>query len=235
MAELAEHIPAVALAVYAHPDDPEVACGGALARWARAGSAVHLIVVCAGEKGSSEPGVDPVELATRRGAEVAAAAGVLGLSGHDILGVPDGGVEDTPSLRATLVAAIRRLRPAAVVCPDPTAGFFGRTYVNHRDHRVVGWAAVDAVAPAAWSPLYFPEAGPPHRVREVYLSGTLEPDVFVDISGAIEAKTEALACHHSQLGGSADLLATAIRQRAEDAGRVVGVPYAEGFRLLTPS
>jgi len=235
MAELVEAVPPVALAVYAHPDDPEVACGGTLARWAAGGARVHLVIVCAGDKGSLEPGADPGEVASIRATEVAAAATALGLTDYSLLGYPDGAVEDTAELRATLVATIRRLRPDAVVCPDPTASFFGRTYVNHRDHRAVGWATLDAISPAAWSPLYFPEAGPPHHVAEVYLSGTLEPDVFVDIGVALEAKTAALRCHVTQLRGSDEVLAGALRQRAADAGRLAGVRYAEGFRLLTPS
>ena len=235
MADLVDTVPATVLAVYAHPDDPEVACGGTLARWAAAGSAVHLVVVCAGDKGSADPATDPADLAARRAAEVAAAAAVLGLAGHRLLGIPDGDAEDTPGLRGSLVGAIRRIRPDAVVCPDPTASFFGRRYVNHRDHRVVGWATLDAVAPAAWTPLYFPDQGAPHRVAEVYLSGTLEPDVFVDISASIDAKTEALRCHGSQVGQSGDVLGTAIRRRAEEAGRAAGVRYAEAFRLLNPS
>ena len=235
MAELVETIPATVLAVYAHPDDPEVACGGTLARWAAAGSTVHLVVVCSGDKGSADPGTDPGELATRRAEEVAEAASVLGLTDHLLLGFPDGEVEDTPALRGALVSAIRRIRPDAVVCPDPTALFFGRRYVNHRDHRIVGWATLDAVAPAAWTPLYFPDQGSPHKVSEVYLSGTLEPDVFVDIGAVLDVKTAALRCHHSQVGGSGDVLGVAIRRRAEDAGRAAGVRYAEGFRLLNPS
>jgi LmbE family N-acetylglucosaminyl deacetylase len=235
MADLVDAVPAVALAVYAHPDDPEVACGGTLARWAAAGSAVHLVVVCAGEKGTTDPSADPVRLAADRAKEVSAAAAVLGLASEEVLGYPDGAVEDDAALRETLVATIRRLRPDAVVCPDPTAASFGRTYVNHRDHRVVGWSVLDAVAPAAWSPLYFPAAGPPHRVAAVYLSGSLEPDAYVDIGSALEAKTAALRCHRSQLRGSDEVVATAVRERAEGAGRVVGVRYAEGFRLLAPS
>ncbi|HVM01281.1 MAG TPA: PIG-L family deacetylase, partial [Acidimicrobiales bacterium] len=45
--------PSSALAVYAHPDDPEVSCGGTLARWAAAGAEVHVVVCAAGDKGSS--------------------------------------------------------------------------------------------------------------------------------------------------------------------------------------
>ena len=235
MAELVDTNPAVVLAIYAQPDDPEVACGGTLARWAAEGSAVHLLIACAGEKGTTDPCADPATIGAHRAAEVAAAAGILGLSGHEVLGYPDGGIQDSADLQATLVGRIRTLRPDAVVCPDPTAAFFGRTYVNHRDHRVVGWAVLDAVAPAAWMPLYFPEQGPPHHVGEVYLSGTLDPDVFVDIGAQLGAKTAALACHKSQLADSGEMLTTAIRQRAQDVGRRAGVGYAEGFRLLTPS
>jgi LmbE family N-acetylglucosaminyl deacetylase len=233
--ELVEVVPAVVLAVYAHPDDPEVACGGTLARWAAAGAAVHLVIVCAGEKGTGDPTADPGELASRRAEEVGAAAAELGLAGHRILGYPDGELTDSHELRATLVGEIRALRPDTVVCPDPTAAFFGRTYVNHRDHRLVGWAVLDAVAPAARMPLYFPDRGAPHRVSQVFLSGTLEPDVYVDIASGLDAKARALGCHRTQLGEAGEALATAITQRAEDAGRQAGVRYAEAFRLLTPS
>lgn len=232
MAELVDAVPASALAVYAHPDDPEVSCGGTLARWAGAGATVHVLVCAAGDKGSSDPTADPKQLASRRADEVAAAAAALRLNGHELLGLPDGEIDNTPALRRTLVEAIRRLRPEVVVCPDPTAVFFGRRYFNHRDHREVGWAVLDAVAPAAANPHYFPDAGAAHQVSAVYLSGTLEPDVAVDITGSVEAKAEALLCHESQLGEAGEWMRQVVRQRAEEAGRAVGVPFAESFRLL---
>src|SRR5687768_15189182 len=132
-----DDVPARALAVYAHPDDPEVSCGGTLARWATAGSEVHVVVCGQGDKGSSDPAVVPKELAGRRADEVAAAAAALRLAGHRLLGIPDGEIENTPSLREQLVRAVRELRPEVVVCPDPTAVFFGGRYFNHRDHRQV--------------------------------------------------------------------------------------------------
>lgn len=235
MPELADDVPASAMAVYAHPDDPEVSCGGTLARWAAAGAVVHVVICCRGDKGTSDAGADGSALARVRAEEVAAAASTLGVHGHHLLDYPDGELDDCLDLRGRLVELVRRIRPEVVVCPDPTAAFFGRSYINHRDHRVAGWATLDAVAPAAWMPLYFPEAGPPHRVRALYLSGTLEPDVWVDVTSSIEAKAEALLCHGSQLGEAGEWLRTAVRERAEEAGRAAGVPYAEGFRLLYPS
>ena len=54
-----DETPGVVLAVYAHPDDADVACGGTLARWAKAGSAVHLVVCTDGGKGTSDPKSSP--------------------------------------------------------------------------------------------------------------------------------------------------------------------------------
>jgi LmbE family N-acetylglucosaminyl deacetylase len=232
MAELVRHAPASVLACYAHPDDPEVSCGGTLARWTAAGAEVHTVVCTSGDKGSSDPATDPADLVSRRAREVAAAAELVGLAGHHLLGHPDGELENGVHLRRELVALVRQLRPQVVVCPDPQAVLFGQDYYNHLDHRVVGWAALDAVAPAAALPLYFPETGPPHQVEVVYLSGTLEPDVWVDVSTTLDVKLDAVLCHRSQLTETGEWLRTVIRQRAEEGGRQAGVRYAEGFRRL---
>lgn len=220
------------LAVYAHPDDADVSCGGTLARWAAEGAEVHVVVCAAGDKGSSDPDAVPSELARRRAEEVEAAATALGIAGHHALGHPDGELANDPVLRGQIVALVRDLRPDLVVCPDPTAVFFGSGYLNHRDHRVVGWATLDSVAHEAPGPHYFPNAGPAHKVGEVWLSGTLEPDTWVDIASSIEAKTEALRCHESQVAEAGEWLRTFVHERAEEAGRRAGVRYAEGFRRL---
>ncbi|MDA8046371.1 MAG: PIG-L family deacetylase [Actinomycetota bacterium] len=232
MAELVTRPPETLLAIYAHPDDPEVAAGGSLAAWAAAGSEVHVCICAEGDKGSLDPATEPTELAARRKDETDRAGRILGIAGHHWLGFADGSLEDGPELQGRLVELIRRLRPVAVMAPDPTAVFFGQTYVNHRDHRAVGWAALDAVAPAAANPHYFPKGGPAHKVETLYLSGTLEPDVWVDVSESIDAKAAAIGCHVSQLGEAGEWLRTAVRQRAEEAGREASVPLAEGFRRI---
>jgi LmbE family N-acetylglucosaminyl deacetylase len=232
MADLVSEIPDRVLAVYAHPDDPEVSAGGTLARWAASGSDVHVCICADGDKGSLDPASDPSQLVARRRAEVAASGAMLGVKAHHWLGFRDGELEDDRDLRARLVTLVRAVRPDVVVAPDPTAIYFGQHYVNHRDHRVVGWAVLDAVAPAAANPHYFPEAGPPHSVGTVYLSGTLEPDVLVDITGTIDVKAAAIACHTSQVGDNGEWLAGAVRQRAEDAGRGAAVRFAEAYRLV---
>jgi LmbE family N-acetylglucosaminyl deacetylase len=64
------------------------------------------------------------------------------------------------------------------------------------------------------------------------MSGTLEPDVWVDISATVDIKGEAVGCHRSQFPDGVEWALTAVRLGAEDAGRQVGVACAEGFRRL---
>jgi LmbE family N-acetylglucosaminyl deacetylase len=228
-----DDIPEVVLAVYAHPDDADVACGGTLARWAKAGAAVHLIVCTDGGKGTFDPEVTPADLAARRAAELEASSALIGLRSVTNLGYPDGGLADSDELRGTLVEWVRRLRPDVVCGHDPTALFFGQEYFNHRDHRLAGTTLLDAVSPAAALPHYFPEAGPPHQVTTVLLSGTLEPDVWVDVTETIDLKAAAVECHRTQFAEPGGWAGEAVRRRAEQEGRRAGAGYAEGFRRLT--
>src|SRR5271166_3861679 len=132
-----------------------------------------------------DPEADPDALAATRVGEAQRSAEVLGVVGLHLLGHPDGDLENDAALRSALVRIIREVRPEAIVCPDPTAVFFGEHHYNHRDHRVVGWAALDAAAPAAASPLYFRDQGPAHQVEVAYLTGSLEPTVWIDIGATL--------------------------------------------------
>jgi LmbE family N-acetylglucosaminyl deacetylase len=232
-----DEIPSRALAVYAHPDDPEISAGGTLARWAAAGAQVWVLITTRGDKGTSDPAADTAALARLRVEETAAAAELLGFAGHFHLDHPDGELPDDHLLRGDIARYVRELVPEVVLCPDPTAVFFGDGYYNPRDHRVTGWATLDAVAPAAGNPHYFPEhlaAGlAVHKVRAVYLSGTLEPNTWVDIGDTLETKLDALFCHASQLPDDAgEWFRTFLREQAEIGGAAAGVRFAEAFRKL---
>jgi len=232
-----EEAPASALAVYAHPDDPEISAGGTLARWADAGASVWVLITTRGEKGTSDPDADLDALARVRVEETEAASAKLGFAGHLHLEYGDGEIADNQALVGSIVRCVRDIRPEVVVCHDPTAVFFGDAYFNHRDHRVTGWATLDAVAPAAGNPHYFPEHRAEgldvHHVSAVYLTGTLEPNCWVDITDTLERKIDALFCHASQLTETGDWFREFLRTSAEEAGVAAGVPYAEGFRRIS--
>ncbi|HVB51517.1 MAG TPA: PIG-L deacetylase family protein [Acidimicrobiales bacterium] len=224
--------PRSALAIYAHPDDADVAAGGLLAQWAAEGAEIHLVVVCDGAKGSHSPNSKASDVRETRREELQFAADLLGARSVTSLDWPDGEVTNSVELRETLVGLVRKYQPDVVLGPDPTATFFGGVYVNHRDHRETGWALLDAVAPAAAMPLYFPSQGPPHQVSVLLLSGTHEPDVVADVSRTIDMKVKAILAHASQLAGDAVAIRDVVLERAEQAGRPVGMAYGEAFRCV---
>jgi LmbE family N-acetylglucosaminyl deacetylase len=221
------------MAIFAHPGDPEVACAGTLHAWVDAGAEIDLVIANAGEKGVVPPGVDSAELAGLREEEARCAAKLLGITTVHFLDHPDGELENTNALRAELIRLLRAARPVVVIAPDPTAVFFGDSYVNHHDHRALGWAVLDVAGAMAAGALYEPSAGPPHQLSTLLLAGTLEPDTWVDIGATIDAKLGALRCHESQVGEGVDVVADLVEARAAEAGRHAGVRYAEGFRRLS--
>jgi LmbE family N-acetylglucosaminyl deacetylase len=234
---LVTETPERVLAIYAHPDDPEISAGGTLARWADAGAHVAVLITTRGEKGSTDPDADLEALAKLRVEETERGLVHLGIKEHFHLDYGDGELVDDQALLGSLVRHVRMVRPDVIVSPDPTAVFFGDAYFNHRDHRITGWAVLDSVAPAAGNPHYFPEHRAEgietHHVRAVYLSGTLEPNCWVDITETLERKIDALFSHESQLTETGDWFREFLRTSAEDAGRVAGVRYAEGFRRIS--
>lgn len=225
--------PQRAMLVAAHPDDIEFVMAGTAAKWRRMGTQVRYVLVTSGGAGSRDPGLTRPELARIREAEQRAAARVAGVEDVVFLGYPDGELELTLGLRRDLVREIRRFKPDAVLCFDPTRVFSGDRYINHPDHRAAGQAALDAVAPGAAMPNIFVELRDeglePHAVREVYVAAAPEANTWIDVSDTIEVKIEALRQHVSQFPDGRDP-GDGVRQWAAEAGKKAGVPYAESYR-----
>ena len=208
------------LAVFAHPDDESLACGGLFARCAATGARVTLVCATRGEHG---PGAGEGH-GDRRARELEAAARVLGVSEIVLLNHEDGMLPwmDAAQLEEDIRLAIRRHRPDVVVTFGDD-GLYG-----HPDHIAVyerttaAVAALDPDAPA----LYYVTV-PPGRMRAVVdaaavrspgsppgrILGIADADAFGAVATAptlvIEAgelairKLEAIKCHHSQLDGDA--------------------------------
>jgi LmbE family N-acetylglucosaminyl deacetylase len=220
------------LGIYAHPDCPILGAGGAMAHWSAEGAEVRLLVCTRGEKGGDDPLTADDDVIAGRTQELEAAVGLLGISGLEFLTFPDGELRNVPALRSELVRRIRAFQPDVVLSHDPTAVFFGDSYVNHPDHRELGWAVLEAVSPGAASPRYYPHEGDPHRVSEVYLSGSLEPDAHIDVAAVLDKKIGALLQQQSQLGEDREWVDASVRARAAQAGQEAGLNAAESFRRL---
>jgi LmbE family N-acetylglucosaminyl deacetylase len=220
------------LVIVAHPDDAEFLCGASVARWTSEGCEVGYVLVTSGDKGSHDESMTAEQLAEVREAEQRAACKALGASSCVFLGYGDGFVEDTPELRGKLVKEIRRFKPERVVTWDPY-----RIGHNHRDHRLTGQAALDAVYPLSRSHLYYPEhlaeGLKPHSVKEALLAGTDRANYHVDVSDYLSAKIKSLRCHKSQIGRyPVRELRKRVRERMSELGKEAGYKLAEAFHRI---
>jgi len=222
------------MVIMAHPDDSEFSVAGTVARWVRGGWQVIYVICTDGSRGSNDPGMSPARIAALRHAEQKEAARILGVQEVVFLDYEDGTLQPTLELRRDLTRLIRRYRPDAVICADPTRYFHRNLYVNHPDHRAAGEAALYAIFPSAVTRFIFSElleeGLEPHKVQEIYLSGTLEPDTWVDITDTVELKVAALRAHRSQV--DPEYAATRTREWNGELGRKYGVPFAEEFRRI---
>ena len=229
-----KYVPERAMFIYAHPDDIEFGVAGTAAKWIKAGSEIIYVLLTDGNVGSHKDGISLDELAHIRRKEQTAAADVVGAKcvflGHD-----DGLLQPTLEIRKELVRLIRKYRPIAVVCGDPTLYFPSDTYINHPDHRAAAQLALDAVFPASEMAMLYPDLADEgligHKVNYVYVNCGQDNNVFIDISDTINQKIEALRQHRSQLGDWDP--EERIREWNSEVGNKVGFEYAEAFRRIT--
>ena len=215
------------LAVFAHPDDAELLCGGTLARAADQGHRVGILDLTGGETGSQGS-------AGLRAQEAAEAARILGVHSRSSVGLPDAALENTPAARLEVARHIRSLRPATVIVHWPSA--------RHPDHRVAAELARDACFVAGLSRAAI--EGEPHRPAKIlhaiaYQEPPVEPRFVVDITEQMERKLEAVAAFRSQFegktwagdifGGGDRALVEQIRAHAAHYGSLIRRPYGEPF------
>jgi len=192
------------LAIGAHPDDLELAIGGTLARLARESARVVMAVVSI-----------PADFATRR-AEAQRAAEILGCELRILVDDDCCRVDDIRNhqLVGMLDALVRSVKPAAV--------FTHSASEFHRDHVVVHNACLSTQRIERFDFFQFS----PTMTRAVPVA--FHPRAYVDVTGTIDAKMEAIAAHASQFA-TRGLDAEMFRDIARLNGRMVGVKYAEGL------
>ena len=208
------------LVVVAHPDDEVLGCGGTMAKWAREGRDVHVLIMADGETARGD-------VPTEARSQAAVAAGqTLGVASVEQLTLPDNRMDRLELLDVVqmIEARISKIQPTTILTHHA-----GDVNV---DHRIVHQAILAACRPQ-----------PGHCVRELLYfevpsstewqaPGTFAPTVFVDIDGTLDEKMDALECYdaemrafpHARSYGAVDALT---RWR----GATAGVYHAEAFML----
>ena len=215
------------IAVGAHPDDVEIACGGTLARLALMGYKVGIVDLTDGEPTPLSPGPDV------RLAEAQKAADILGVAVRVNLNLPNRRLLDGFEARLALAKVFRRYRPKVVL------GFGGKTVLASPDHyqaMLITDAAVFYSRLTKWDE-YF-EGLPVHTVVNqlgfaIALHGLDLPDasgyLVADISPTLAAKIEAVRCYATQFPASKAGIFGAIETMNRYHGLTAGFEAGELF------
>lgn len=180
------------LVVAPHPDDEVLGCGGLLARLARAGAEVDVLVLTDGAAVEPEP-APALDVVAARAAECRAAAARLGVAHVRFLGLPDGHLsERRADLQVALTAVLAEARPQWLLAPSPLD--------HHADHRAAGHAARTAA-----------EASPEVGLGFYAVYGALRFHALVEIGAAIEDKIAALRLHRHGCSGDPEPFVEAAR------------------------
>jgi len=215
------------IAVGAHPDDVEIACGGTLAKLVRQGYRVGIIDLSDGEPTPLSPGPN-VHLA-----EADAAAQILGITKRIQLNLTNRRIFDTFEARVALATEFRRYRPKLVI------GFGEKTPMASPDH----WQAMQITDAAVfyarltkWDDHF---AGLPVHTISAQLYFTLSfislelpsaaGHLVVDISDTLELKLNAIRCYATQFPADKQHVFERVRAMALHCGTSAGYPAGELF------
>ncbi|MBU6353276.1 MAG: PIG-L family deacetylase [Actinomycetales bacterium] len=196
------------LVVMAHPDDCDFGAGGTIAHWTAKGIDVSYCIITNGDQGGEESGIPLEEMPKVRQKEQRDAGRALGVTSIQFLNHRDGWLMPSIELRKEIVREIRRAKPDRMVIQSPERNW-DRIGASHPDHLAAGETAIQAVYPDARNPFAFTdlraEGFEPWRVREVWVTGSPNPNHFVDITETFDKKMAALRAHVSQTAHNKEL------------------------------
>ncbi len=218
------------LIVAAHPDDEILGVGGTVKVLADAGVVVRALILAEGQTSRTEKREDtPLDVIIRLRENAAAAAEIMGFTSIDFCDFPDNRMDGVNLLDIIKVVSqyIEKYSPDTI-------------FTHHHgdlniDHRRVCEAVLTACRPTgkdAVKRIYAFETPSSTEWNYTY-ENSFRPNVYVDISGAIEVKAKGMNCYESERTEFPHPRSEgALRALARYRGSNSGMEYAEGFMLL---
>jgi LmbE family N-acetylglucosaminyl deacetylase len=198
-----------------HPDDPESGCGGTLARFSAAGSAVAIIYLTRGEAGI--PGKSYGEAANIRTQESLEACKIL-----HVRPVFAGQTDGDTIMNNDWVQKLQEL----IAAENPDIVFTHWPVDSHKDHQIASLLTIQCwIRSTNKFALYFFEVCTGEQTM------IFKPTDYVDISDVQELKRKAVYCHVSQ--DPPGIYQCGHAAMEEFRGRELGVKAAEGFVRMT--
>lgn len=219
------------LVVAAHPDDEVLGCAGTLARLAREGCLVHVVILGEGvtSRSSRREQADWTAVKTLHAGSHEAVK-LLGAQGVVIHDLPDNRFDTVALLDVVkkIEEAVDRLQPQVI-------------FTHHGgdlniDHGIVHRAVLTATRPMDGCPvkeIYAFEVPSSTEWAFQRLEPVFRPNVFVDMEETMEVKIQAMQCYEGEVRAFPHPRSLeALRVIARRWGSVAGVEYAEAFELI---
>ncbi|WP_075812985.1 PIG-L deacetylase family protein [Serinicoccus sp. CUA-874] len=208
--DVAPHI----LCVTAHPDDAEIALGGAISAWCHAGLRLTVAVCSTSERSAA--------MSERRKNAAARAARILGheltwVFPHDLRRVED---VTEHELVGRIDGLVRESGADAVLAHADCD--------SHADHRMVSRAVL--ASSRTWPDSALLSFGVSEPRTAAYTR--FQPSIFIPVAGHLESKRAAIHEFHYDGKGYRDLDDDAMELRLRAMGSLCGVDAAEGLSLL---
>lgn len=193
------------LAIGAHPDDLEIACGGTISKLSDAGHIVHAIVMCNGKVGGN---------AEVRPGEARNGATFMGISQLDVYDFTDTELSKHElEIMQTIERKIDSFQPNVILTHSRND--------QHQDHLAVHFATLRA-ARRNPSVLCYES---PSTTRD------FNPSFFVDLTDYVNVKLHAVAQHKDQLS-KPYMGPEQIKGIAAFRGAQAKMKFAEGFEVV---
>jgi len=223
------------MAIGAHPDDVELACGGSIAKFTQQGYKVILVDLTQGELGTR----GTKEVRTKEGEE---AARILGCQARVNLCIPDGNIEISQDNIKKLISTIRAYQPRLLLIPH-----FDERHPDHvHAHQLCkeawfysGLRKVETIYDGEKQEAFRPDG------YFTFMQAYEFPPTFVlDISDTYNKKIESVKAHRSQFFDpnsnepetilSRPSFFEFLNTRARYYGETIGVQYGEPFFSPVP-
>ena len=204
------------LAIGAHGDDIELACGGTLAKAVNYRHEVIMVLVTG--HASNDHNNMKIRAQGVAQQEAKAAAKILGVSKLHILGYQDTCVPYSAELVSKLDDIITDCKPDII--------FTHFVFDTHQDHIRTAHSTISAARRQNTILLYEPI----NPSGQGYVP--FRPQVYTDISQTIDTKINSLKAHKSQYEKYTETWIEAVVARAKFRGFEMGVDYAECFEVV---
>jgi LmbE family N-acetylglucosaminyl deacetylase len=200
------------IAFGAHPDDLEIGMGGTLAKLARLGYDVDLVI-------ATLPNFVKTDIKEQRRIEATMSAKTLGCKSPQFLDLSPDEITIGRKFVTMIDEIINRHKPEAV--------FTQWVGDSHQDHQALTRAVIAASRDS--NNLFMYETTIPGGLTE----NAFRPQLYIDITETLEVKSNALDCFHSQKNNRCgNLWIDAVVGRCSYRGYQMNVKYAEAFEVV---